>query len=174
MITGKKIRLRHRILTDSEDNYSWHTDPELAKLDAAPLLSATFAQYLSGYLSELRYPSPARCAFAIETLNGKHIGNCSYYDINKTKGETELGVMIGNRNYWDKGYGSDAVTTLLNYIFQKTDLKRVYLKTLDSNRRAQTCFKKCGFAPYGHMNRDGYNFVLMEIHRKQWEEQTET
>jgi len=45
------------------------------------------------------------------------------------------------------------------------------LKTLDDNDRAQRCFKKCGFAPYGHRNRDGFYFVLMELHRKQWEEQ---
>ncbi|GAI42350.1 unnamed protein product, partial [marine sediment metagenome] len=78
-----------------------------------------------------------------------------------------LGIMIGNRDYWDKGYGADTVTTLLSYIFHQTDLKRIYLKTTDSNNRAQKCFKKCGFTPYGHMERDGFSFTLMEINRKQ-------
>jgi len=83
--------------------------------------------------------------------------------------------MIGNRNYWDKGYGADAVTTLVNYIFRQTNLNRIYLKTLDSNSRAQKCFQKCGFTPYRHLIRDGFRFVLMELHRKPWQEQqTET
>ncbi|GAI02420.1 unnamed protein product, partial [marine sediment metagenome] len=90
--------------------------------------------------------------------------------IDEAKDEAELGIMICNRDYWDKGYGTDAVTTLVNHIFLQTNLKRIYLKTLDWNQRAQKCFKKCGFTPYGHLARDGYNFVLMELHRKQWKE----
>ena len=171
MITDNRIRLRNKRLTDAQSDYTWQTDPELARLDAASLLTATFAQYLSDYASELNYPSPSRHQFAIETLEGKHIGNCVYYDINETKGEAELGIMIGNRDYWDKGYGADAVTTLVNYIFCQTNLNRLSLKTLDSNKRAQTCFKKCGFTPNGRLGKDGFRFVLMEIYREQWEEQ---
>ena len=171
MIVSSKIKLREKRLADAPHDYAWQTDPELVQLDAAPLPAITFPQYLADYASELRYPSPARRRLAIETLNGKHIGNCTYYGIDKTKGEAELGIMIGNRDYWDKGYGTDAVTTLVNYIFHRTKLNRIYLKTLVSNTRAQKCFKKCGFTPYGHLNRDGYNFVLMELHREQRLEQ---
>jgi len=171
MITGTKIKLRDKKLADALDDYTWRTDLELAQLDATPLLTITFPQYLSDYASEVRYPSPTRRPFAVETLDGKHIGNCVYYNINDTKGEAELGIMIGGRDYWDKGYGSDAVTTLVSYIFRQTNLKRIYLKTLNSNRRAQNCFQKCGFTSYGRLNKDGYSFTLMEIHRKQWQEQ---
>lgn len=170
MIIGSKVILRAKRLNDARDDYTWQTDPELARLDATPLLTISFSQYLSDYASELRYPPLTRCRFAIETLDGKHIGNCTYYGINEAKGEAELGVIIGNRSCWDKGYGADAVTTLLGYIFRRTNLKRIYLKTLDSNIRAQKCFQKCGFTLYGHLVRDGFSFVLMEIHRKQWEE----
>ena len=175
MIIGSKVILRNKKLADAQDDYTWQTDPELARLDATPPLIATFTQYLSDYASELRYSFSTRRSFAVETLDGKHIGNCVYYGINEAKGEAELGIMIGNRGYWDKGCGADAVTTLVDYIFRQTNLKRIYLKTLDWNHRAQKCFKKCGFTPYGHMTRDGYNFLLMEINRKQWEErQAET
>ncbi len=175
MITGSKVILRHKRLADAVDDYTWRTDPELAQLDAIPPLAITFPEYLSSCASELRYPSPSRHPLAIETIDGKHIGNCMYYEVNATKSEAELGIMIGNRDYWDKGYGTDAVATLLHYIFRQSNLKRIYLKTLDGNSRAQKCFEKCHFTPYGHMVRDGCNFVLMEIHREQWEErQTET
>ena len=170
MISGSKVILRDKRLADAQDDYTWQTDPALARLDAVPLLATTFSQYLSDYVSELRYSFPTRCRFAIETLDGQHIGNCTYYGINEAKGEAELGIMIGNRDYWDKGYGADAVTTLLSYIFRRTNLKRIYLKTLDSNHRAQKCFQKCGFIPYGHLTKDGFSFVLMEIHCKQWKE----
>ena len=170
MIAGSKIKLRGKRLADAPDDYAWQTDPKLAQLDAAPLPTISFPRYLADYASELRYPSPIRHRFAIETLKGEHIGNCTYYGIDETKGEAELGIMIGNRNYWDKGYGADAVATLVNHIFQQTNLNRIHLKTLDWNTRAQRCFQKCGFTHCGHVNRDGYSFVLMEIHREQWEE----
>jgi len=172
MIIGSKIKLRDKRLGDALNDYTWRTDPELTQLDASPLLTTTFSQYLSDYAHELQYySSTTRHRFAVETLAGKHIGNCSYYNIDETKGEVELGIMIGNRDYWDKGYGADTVTTLVNYIFHQTNLKRIYLKTLDSNSRAQKCFKKCGFTPHGHMGRDGFSFALMEINRKQWQQQ---
>jgi RimJ/RimL family protein N-acetyltransferase len=170
VIIGNKVRLREKRLADAQNDYSWQTDPELARLDAAPQLAITFSEYLSNYTSELRYLSSVKYSFAVEVLDGKHIGNCVYYGVNKTNGEAELGIVLGNRDYWDKGYGTDAVNTMVNYIFYQTNLNRIYLKTLDWNTRAQKCFQKCGFTPYGHMVRDGFNFVLMEIHRKRWEE----
>ena len=167
MIIGSKIMLRDKRLADALDDYTWRTDPELAQLDATPLLTITFPQYLSDYTSQLSYHTPTRHPFAIDTLDGKHIGNCAYYGINETRGEAELGIMIGNRDYWDKSYGVDAVTTLVSYIFRETNIRRIYLKTLDSNSRARKCFQKCGFTPYGHLAKDGYSFVLMEIRREQ-------
>jgi len=103
MIADSKVRLREKRLADATVDYVWKIDPELNQLDAAPLLSISFQQYLSEYTRELRYPPPTRKRFAIETLDGKHIGNCTYYGIDKAKGEAELGIMIGDRNYWDKG-----------------------------------------------------------------------
>ena len=170
MIIGSKIKLRDKRLSDARNDYQWQTNPELVRLDAVPLLTTSFPQYLLDYTSALRYPTSTRHVFAIETLDGKHIGNCVYYNVNETKSEAELGIMLGDGDHWDRGYGTDAVTTLVNHIFQQTNLKRIYLKTLDWNQRAQKCFQKCGFTPCGRLVRDGYNFVLMELHRKQWGE----
>jgi RimJ/RimL family protein N-acetyltransferase len=168
MISQAKTRLREKRLGDADSDYHWQTDPELAALDAVPPQSLSYADYLAHYAVELRHPSGLRQRFAIETLEGEHIGNCTYYAIDHKQGEAELGIMIGNRDYWDKGYGTDAVTNLLEFIFQKTRLNRIYLKTLVTNTRAQKCFAKCGFTPCGHLKQDGYNFVLMELYRQQW------
>ena len=172
MISSSKIILREKRLTDAKDDYAWETDHELAQLDAAPVVVATFFQYSADYKDELRNSFSNRHQFAVDTLDGKHIGNCSYYHISKTRGEAELGIMIGNRDYWNKGYGTDIVTTLVNYIFCQTRLNRIYLKTLESNIRAQKCFQKCSFTPYDHLVKDGFNFMLMEIYRNLWQKQT--
>jgi len=169
MITGTMVRLREKKLTDALEDYAWQTDPELAELDALPVMSLTFRQYLSNHTAELLYATATKRQFAVETLNGKHIGNCAYYGVDEAKGEAELGIMIGNRDHWDKGYGSDAVNALVNHIFTQTNLNRIHLKTLDWNTRAQKCFQKCGFTPCGESLREGHNFILMELHRSQWE-----
>jgi len=80
MITESKITLRGKKLSDALEDYAWHSDRELAELDAAPLLTTPFPDYLPGYACELRYPSPYKRAFSIETGDGRHIGNCAYYN----------------------------------------------------------------------------------------------
>ena len=70
MINGNKVRLRNKNLADAQNDYIWQTDLELARLDAAPLLTMAFSQYLSEYASELRCPSSIKHQFAIETSEG--------------------------------------------------------------------------------------------------------
>lgn len=164
MLVGQKMRLRQKRLGDAVNDYAWRKDLELSRLDAAPPLSISFKEYLTSYATELRQSS-SQNRFAIETLDGKHIGNCAYFNINETEKGAELGIMVGDRGYWDKGYGADSIITLLNHIFSQTNLDRIYLKTLDWNVRAQKCFEKCGFTPCGKIISRGYNFLAMEIRR---------
>ena len=168
-ITGGKVRLRTKKLSDVRNDYRWQSDPELALLDAAPPLTASFPAYLLDYTDSLHRTGANRYPLAVETLDGKHIGNCTCYDIDNDRGEAQLGIMIGDRDYWDKGYGTDTVNTMIDHIFQNTDIKRIHLKTLDWNLRAQKCFQNCGFSPCGQRNRNGKSFVLMELNREQWE-----
>lgn len=170
MIQGKKVVLRKKDVSDARNDYAWETDHELAYLDAAPIIVSTFSQYQEDYIEELRFIFPDNHRYAVDTLKGKHIGNCSCYNIDKISSEAELGIMIGNRRYWNRGYGVDIVTTLVSHIFTETGINRIYLKTLESNFRAQNCFRKCGFTKYGHRKKDGFEFMLMELHRNRWRE----
>ena len=170
MINGSKVKLREKKLSDARNDFTWHRDIELSQLDAAPPLTMSFADYLLDYTGELRHIPSTSHRFAVETPDGRHIGNCSYYNVDKTKGETELGIMIGDRDYWDKGYGSDVITTLVNHIFLETNLQRIFLKTLDWNERAQCCFNKCGFTRCGQLHRGRNDFILMDLPRQKWAE----
>jgi RimJ/RimL family protein N-acetyltransferase len=168
LIIGSKTRLREKKFSDVRNDYRWQSDPELSRLDAAPVLIMSFSLYLLDYAAALHQADFNRYPLGIDTLGGKHIGNCTCYDIDEKKGEAQLGIMIGNREYWDRGYGTDALNTMVDYIFRKTSLHRLYLKTLEWNLRAQKCFIKCGFTPCGQLRRNGYEFVLMELTREEW------
>jgi RimJ/RimL family protein N-acetyltransferase len=167
-ISGQKVRLRQKKLTDVRNDYAWQSDPELARLDAAPVLKASFPVYLMDYMEIIHKPERNRFPLAIETMDGKHIGNCTCYDIDESKSEAQIGIMIGDRDYWDRGYGADTINTLVDHIFMATLLNRVYLKTLDWNLRAQKCFRNCGFIRYTTVTRNGHNFLYMELTREQW------
>ena len=91
-----------------------------------------------------------------------------YYDINPDKSQCEFGIMIGDREYWGRGYGTDVVKSALKHIFTSTRIKRVYLHTLIDNFRAQKSFARAGFNKVREVKRDGYEFVLMEVHQKDW------
>ena len=105
MINGEKIKIREKRLTDVRDDYQWCRDLELSQLDAAQPLNVSYSQFVTEYTAELRFPSLTRRRYGVDTLDGEHIGNCSYYNIDIRRSETEIGIMIGNRDYWNKGYG---------------------------------------------------------------------
>jgi RimJ/RimL family protein N-acetyltransferase len=174
MIKNKRILLCKKQLDDAVNDYSWKTDPELARLDACLPLDMSFSEYLYIYINELQMTPMAKYEFSIATLNGEHIGNCAYYNINRFKGEAEVGIMLGNRQYWNRGYGTEAMILLADYIFNKHNFKRIYLKTLDCNIRAQRCFLKCGFTNCGTKKQDGHNFIVMEMTREKWQSIKET
>jgi RimJ/RimL family protein N-acetyltransferase len=173
MITGGRILLRDKVMEDARADYAWETDPELARLDATSPTRASFSRYRQEYAEELRTPYYSSRRFAICTLDGKHIGNCAYYNISEKDGETELGIMIGDRTFWNKGYGKDVICALLDHIFENVQMQRVYLKTLASNYRAQKCFAKSGFKPYVRLVKNGHDFLFMEVYRNDWLEAKE-
>lgn len=167
-LQGELVVLRSKRVEDAAADYSWRVDPELAGLDATRPINLTLREYTRFHRDDLEFPSPWSVRLAIDTLDGEHIGNCMYYDIDFDKKQAELGIMIGARAYWSRGYGTDAVRTLLRHIFTETSLERVYLHTLSHNFRAQRSFSKSGFQPVQRVRRDGMNFVKMELLKETW------
>lgn len=167
---GKKVVIRPKRLDDALDDYSWRTDTELSMLDAARPIRMDYNDFVRFSQEELKHSPANSWKLAIDTLDGKHIGNCMCYDIDLKRGSAELGIMIGDREYWNKGYGTDSVGSLLTLIFSTTSLNRVYLHTLEWNQRARKSFTKAGLREVKIIRRSNLDFVLMEINRQTWEE----
>lgn len=165
---GSLVRLRRKRAGDARQDYNWRADPELARFDAARPLSTPYQEFLLMFTDELRFPSPFRRMLAIEDTDGRHIGNLMYYNIDERRREAELGITIGAKDCWGGGYGTDAVVTMLRYVFGQTSLVRIYLNTLSWNHRAQRCFEKAGFRRIGHSSRNGHDFEIMEVRRENW------
>ena len=169
ILRGKKVVLREKRLDDAYQDYLWRTDKELARLDATQPLTTRFSSYKAFYADELQFPMPHKYKFAIDDMQGRHIGNCMYYDLDPYRGQAEVGIMIGDKEYWGQGYGAEAVRLLVRHLFNVEGLRTVYLHTLEWNHRAQRSFEKCGFMARDRVRRDGKTFVLMELSRARWE-----
>ena len=166
---GRLVVLRQKTLEDAAQDYAWRRDPELATFDAARPYGGSFKDYLAIADDELRFPSRYRCTIAVEDFAGSHIGNVMYYNADFQRREAEIGVTIGLREFWGRGYGTDLLHTFAGYLFASLEFERIYLKTLDWNVRAQRCFEKAGFRRYGTSRRGEYNFVLMEVYRPEFD-----
>lgn len=166
---GDKVVIRLKRLEDAPDDFAWRTDEELARLDATRPIRMLYEDFLKFSKDELLYSAGTSRRLAIDTLDGRHIGNCMYYDIDTRRGRAELGIMIGDRDYWGKGYGTDSVNALLAHVFSTTALDLIYLHTLEWNQRARRSFAKSGLREIKKVRRGGLDFVLMEIDRPGWE-----
>jgi RimJ/RimL family protein N-acetyltransferase len=116
---------------------------------------------------------------AIEVRAGDqwvHIGNVGLHRIDWKNRTATLGIVIGEREYWGKGYGTEAVRTMLRYAFEELGLNRVELETYSFNPRAIRCYEKAGFKREGvrrqalYRNGKFHDVILMGILRDEFEE----
>ncbi len=114
--------------------------------------------------------------FAILTLPEKKlIGDCGLHGIDLKNRTGIYGIFIGDKDYWGKGYGTDATRTLLRFAFEQLGLNRVELEVFDYNPRAVRAYEKAGFRRDGvrrqALYRDGefHDIYLMGILRADWE-----
>ncbi|MBA13124.1 MAG: GNAT family N-acetyltransferase [SAR202 cluster bacterium] len=165
---GDLVHIREKEIEDIADEYSWRTDEELSRLDATRPLTMSYDDFFRYSKEEMKFPNYKSKKLALDTKDNIHIGNVMYYDYSISNKQTELGIMIGDKNYWGKGYGTEAVQLLLEYLFSVLNLKRVYLHTLSWNYRAQASFIRAGFNVVRSVRRGGHDFILMEVIESDW------
>lgn len=146
MIPGNKINL-HALEPEHLKNANrWVNDPDVRQwltLHRPIPLRATRKWY------EALLESKTDHVFAIVTKKGNHIGSIGLHEIDWKNRNGQLGIVIGESRYRSRGYGEDAVRTLLRFAFDELNLHRVNLYHYAHNARARACYEKCGFKPEG-------------------------
>ncbi len=114
--------------------------------------------------------------FSIRTLaEDKFIGTTSLWIQRWAYGDAWLGIYIGERDYWSKGYGSDAMRLVVGYGFSELNLRRITLGLHSYNERALKTYLKVGFQVEGRVRdeglRDGvrYDGIFMGLLREEWQ-----
>lgn len=147
-LVGKKCYLSP-ISADSAQKWTeWDNDLEVA----IPLGSESY----SAYTFEKEKDVISECGkkgdhiFDIVKLDDDElIGRCLFFEINHINRRATLGIVIGEKEYWDDGYGQEATKLLLDYGFNLLNFHNIMLGVLAFNKRAISCYEKVGFKEYG-------------------------
>ncbi len=175
MLTGRLVRLRAHAPSDLDAAFRWINDTEVTRTLVAryPMSAQAGAAWLEQVSAgDARHRDDV--GFAIDTLEGRYIGNCDILRVSWENRTAEVGIMIGEKDCWDKGYGSDAMRTMLRFAFGEMNLHRIELWVLDFNARAIAAYRKCGFVEEGRrrsawFSEGGYHdSVVMGILREEF------
>lgn len=172
MLKGERVTLRAIEREDIPRFLRWLNDPEVTRYLTIfmPLSRGEEERWFEQQLGDRN-----RKVLAIETESGEHIGNISLEDIDWKNRRATLGIVIGEKERWGQGYGTDAIRTLLRFAFEELNLNRVQLDVFDFNERARRCYRRCGFREEGILRQAHYtegryhDVVRMAILRSDWE-----
>jgi len=179
LLTGELVRLTAvNPETDSGYFVKWGRDSEyLRMLDADPVRLWSQNKYKEWLEKDLEKEPANEFLFLICTLEGDEpIGFVELDGIHWNHGDAWVGIGIGPREYWNRGYGSDAMEVVLRYAFEELNLQRISLTVFDYNQRAIRSYEKSGFVVEGRgrqfLKREGrrWDILFMGLLRTEWED----
>lgn len=155
MIEGKKVRIRAIEKSDVDEIMKWVNDPEVIDnlLVRYPVSRYQEEKWIEKALDATNQRNKV---FAIETKDGTYLGGIGLHRIDWENRNAEVGIVIGKKDHWNKGYGTDAMMTILDFAFNRMNLHRVYLRVYDFNLRGIKSYEKCGFKREGILRDDLY------------------
>lgn len=176
MYSGKLVKLRAYKEEDIEKAVEFINDEEVKKfLDSNIPFPMTKWQE-EEWVRSRKANADFTYDFAIEDLEtGKYIGGCSINECDVKNRTCTIGIMIGDKDYWSKGYGSDSLKVLIKFIFEEVNMNKIKLKVFSFNTRAIACYKKVGFKEEGILKKELYrngkyhDEILMAIFKSEIE-----
>lgn len=173
-IVGEKIYLRGLEKKDLADNmFNWANDSDVTrymytglKPNNLELLEKEYDQLIS---------SDKDVVMAIvDKQTDEHVGNVGLYSINWLYRSAEYRIIIGEKDFWGKGYGLEAAKLIIEYGFDKLNLNKIWLGVNAENSSAVKSYRNAGFVEEGvlrqeiYRNSKYYDAVRMSILREEY------
>ena len=175
--------LRH---TYDEDLFRWLNLEEWKYYDQPDkpftgMSRGEFEKRLKEQRSRPTESRPRSRGWHIDTTEGQHIGWVNYYQLDEQAKRAYVGISLPEEEVWGKGYGTEAVRLLVDYLFAEMELEEVRTATWTGNKRMMRCAEKSGFMVAGRMPHEPAYSVRGEpleriefsISREEWSAQRE-
>lgn len=175
---GKRIRLRAAEKEDINLFLVWVNDPEVTEHLMLAYPMARFEED-RWYENMMSLPA-AEHVMVIEVqdesrANGyRPIGTCQFHNLDWRCRSAEVGIMIGEKAFWNQGYGTETMKLLLKHGFETLNLHRLWLRVYDKNKRGIRAYEKAGYRYEGkfreaHFQNGQYDDVhFMSVLRQEW------
>ncbi|KZL94090.1 GNAT family N-acetyltransferase [Clostridium magnum] len=148
-IDGERLYLREvRIEDVNDDYYRWMNDEEITAYTESRFRPYSIHQ-LKDYVSKMDGETNSIFLAIVDKATDKHVGNIKLGNINWIHRIGDIGIIIGEKNYWGKGYATEAIKLLTAYAFHKLNLHKVWAVCYDLNKGSIGAFKKAGFNEEG-------------------------
>ena len=176
---GKRIRLRAAEKEDIPTFLRWINDPEVTEnlFFAAPISRIEEDKWYEGMMEK----PPSEHILVIEVRDPDQtdvfriIGNCQFHNIDWRNRSSEVGIMIGEKRFWDHGYGTETMLLLLQHGFSTLNLHRIWLQVISKNKRGIRAYEKAGFQHEGKFRQahfqhgQYYDVDLMSVIKDEWQ-----
>lgn len=174
-LSGKNTVLRSLTSSDfSEQMVRWTNDREVTKF----LSRGTFPGCLEKFKSEFELLCTSQSEIQLAVVarkSGAYIGVTGLHSINWVSRHAEFRILIGEKEYWGQGLGTEACQLMVAYAFEVLNLNKVWLGVNSANTRAHQSYLKAGFFLEGELRAELYrngkffNIVRMSILRNEYE-----
>lgn len=177
---GERVRLRAAEKEDITAFLRWINDEEVTE-------NLFFSMPMSRFEEEQWYDAMMKNPTSEHVLvievkdqspsqDYRPIGTCQFHNIDWRNRSAEIGILIGEKSFWDQGYGTETMRLLLKHGFEVLNLHRIWLQVIAKNKRGIRAYEKAGFK-YEGQYRDAhyqhgqyYDVHLMSVLRNEWQE----
>jgi RimJ/RimL family protein N-acetyltransferase len=174
MIQGTKTLLRAMRRDDLEAICRFNNDLEVELAGGGdPPMPQSLERLQAEFDGDAGKGGRNGAAFAIEA-DGQCIGHCALFQFDDVAHTCSLGITIGDKRYWGRGYGREAVSLLIDYAFRLRNLRRVWLTVNGNNERGIRAYRACGFVEEGRLRAHVWSagayvdLVYMGVMRDEW------
>lgn len=132
-LKGQRIHLRALMEKDLTDSYlQWLNDEEVCAGNSHAMFPNT-EHKMKAYFESLKNGTQQVTLAIIYTEREKHIGNVALQNINWISRSAEFAILLGDKEFWNGGYGEEASKLIMEYGFSRLNLHRIYCGTFDNN-----------------------------------------
>src|SRR5438094_5365963 len=149
LLRGERVYLRRPTMSDALKVFHWERDDEVWRYDLHRPFSESMTEFLPIFERNYVRGNGRQFWFIIEDEKHIPIGTITYFNIDYRLGQIEIGLGLGDKTRWGKGYGPEAILTLVQYLFTLPALNLVYAETALANHASRPSFAKDGSAAVG-------------------------